>query len=509
MSSFLFRLGQRCARHPFRVLGVWLLIAVAVLGAQLPARRRPPRTTSPSPASKSQAADDLLEERFPSPVRRRPARSCSTSTTGRIDDPPNQAAIEAALDRAAPTATTSPASPTPSTPRPDGQRRRHDRVRRPSSTPIDAARAEHTDEADAAVEHRPRRRHADRALRRRSPPPAGGRGQRGASAWSSPSIVLLVAFGSVIAHGHPDRDRAHRPRHRPRRRRHHGRLRRHVPVTSTMLGLDDRPRRRHRLRPVRRHPPPRAPARGHDVADAAGTANATAGQAVLFAGMTVVIAIVGLRAGRHPGRSRRWATPSPSSCIVAMAIAVTLLPALPRAGRARRSTGCAIHRRKDERRGHETVSGRWAAPRRPATRGATPSAASSPCVAHRRARCSSLRIGFADDGNEADDHDPAQGLRPAQPTASAPASTVRCRSSSSSPSGDDAAAARARSATPSPPTPASPRCSPPLLNEAGDTAVLTGHPDDRRPRTRPPQTPSTGCATRCSRPPSTAPAPTP
>ena len=32
MSSFLYRLGQRCARHPLRVVGVWLLIALAVLG---------------------------------------------------------------------------------------------------------------------------------------------------------------------------------------------------------------------------------------------------------------------------------------------------------------------------------------------------------------------------------------------------------------------------------------------------------------------------------------------
>ncbi len=39
---------------------------------------------------------------------------------------------------------------------------------------------------------------------------------------------------------------------------------------------------------------------GASVADAAGTANATAGHAVLFAGGTVVIAIMGLRSPAFP-----------------------------------------------------------------------------------------------------------------------------------------------------------------------------------------------------------------
>jgi len=31
MSAFLFRLGRSCARHPLRVLGIWLVAAVAVV----------------------------------------------------------------------------------------------------------------------------------------------------------------------------------------------------------------------------------------------------------------------------------------------------------------------------------------------------------------------------------------------------------------------------------------------------------------------------------------------
>ena len=52
---------------------------------------------------------------------------------------------------------------------------------------------------------------------------------------------------------------------------------------------------------------------GMSVEDAAGVANATAGQSVLFAGMTVVIAITGLVMAGLP-RSRRWASPPRSWC---------------------------------------------------------------------------------------------------------------------------------------------------------------------------------------------------
>jgi hypothetical protein len=34
MSSFLFRLGRSSARHPFRVLGLWLVAAVAAVVLQ-------------------------------------------------------------------------------------------------------------------------------------------------------------------------------------------------------------------------------------------------------------------------------------------------------------------------------------------------------------------------------------------------------------------------------------------------------------------------------------------
>ena len=50
MSAFLYRLGRSSARHPFRVLGLWLVAAIAVMALQgAPAASS--TTASGSPAS--------------------------------------------------------------------------------------------------------------------------------------------------------------------------------------------------------------------------------------------------------------------------------------------------------------------------------------------------------------------------------------------------------------------------------------------------------------------------
>ena len=40
MSAFLYRLGRASARHPFRVLGLWLVAAIAVMALQSSAAAR-------------------------------------------------------------------------------------------------------------------------------------------------------------------------------------------------------------------------------------------------------------------------------------------------------------------------------------------------------------------------------------------------------------------------------------------------------------------------------------
>ena len=162
---------------------------------------------------------------------------------------------------------------------------------------------------------------------------------------------------------------------------------------------------------------------GMSVEDAAGVANATAGQSVLFAGMTVVIAITGLVMAGLPAITAMGFAAA-IVVLFSMFIAVTLLPAcLGLAGR--HIDRWAIPHRKD-RGGEAPPDVRPAAgPTTSASaRGATPCSASSPCWRW-PPRCVKLTMGFADDSNTADDDDPAQGVRPADRRLRRRASTAR------------------------------------------------------------------------------------
>ena len=64
MSAFLFRLGRSCARHPFRVLGIWLVAAVAVVTLQGAAGGHYDNSIR-IPGVESQRAADTLRDRFP------------------------------------------------------------------------------------------------------------------------------------------------------------------------------------------------------------------------------------------------------------------------------------------------------------------------------------------------------------------------------------------------------------------------------------------------------------
>src|SRR5918998_4385775 len=97
MSEFLFRLGRRTARHPYRTLGVWILIAVAVfslnasLGGEVANDFR-------VPGVEAQQARELLKDRFP-------AQSGTAGQVvfhvaeGRLDEPARMAELGPALGR--------------------------------------------------------------------------------------------------------------------------------------------------------------------------------------------------------------------------------------------------------------------------------------------------------------------------------------------------------------------------------------------------------------------------
>ena len=348
MSAFLFRLGRSSARHPFRVLGLWIVIAIAIValqgagGGQFVNRFR-------VPGAESQHAADVLNERFPSHGGQT-SRIVLHTDHGRLDDATHAATVRQVRDELAHSHDVAGVAPGATSP--DGKTSYLD-----VAYAVDKLGDTQYVDATKVTDHA-----------RRGGVSVELTGEMAQLAQQDPSseligigvaiIVLLIAFGSVVAMGLPivtalvgifvgaaavgvlsafmD-----------------------VPEFSLILcmmiglgvGID------YALFIVTRH-------RQHlhdgmSVEDAAGTANATAGQAVLFAGCTVVIAILGLFIAGLPTISAMGVSVA-LVVTVAMAAAITLLPGL--LGLA----GTKIDKLSIHRKGHvtkpatETFSGRWA-----------------------------------------------------------------------------------------------------------------------------------------------------
>jgi RND superfamily putative drug exporter len=354
MSAFLFRLGRSSARHPFRVLGLWLVAAVAVVALQGAAGGQFDNS-SRVPGVESQHAADVLNNRFPSQSGQS-ARIVLHTDNGRLDDADHAAVVAHARAQLASghdvAGVTDPFAVQSVAVSADGQTAYLD-----VTYALDKLSAAQLDDATAVTD----------AAR------AGGvdvelTGSLAQLAQETPSseligvgvaiIVLLVAFGSVVAMGLPIATAlmgifvgaaavgvlsAFM----------------NVPEFSLILcamiglgvGID------YALFIVTRH-------RQHlhdgmSVEDSAGTAVATAGQAVLFAGTTVVIAILGLFLAGLPAISSMGAAVA-LVVTISMAAAITLLPGL--LGLAgTKIDKLSIHRKKHVAKPvDETVSGRWA-----------------------------------------------------------------------------------------------------------------------------------------------------
>ena len=395
MSEFLFRLGRRCARHPFRTMGVWLLIAVAVLGLRDSVGGEYEDNFT-VPGVESQRATDLLEERFPEQAGKS-GRVVFHVDEGRLDEEPARSAVVTVLEDLTEgtdvVGVSDPYDARGPTIAPDGKTG-FATVQYTTLTLTEA----HTDDALEAIESA-----RDAGIQTELSGEIAAPGQEVESDETIglivAMIVLLVAFGSVIAAGMPI-----------------GVALigiiiglggvglvagfTSVPETSATLGvmiglgvgID------YALFVVTRHREELH--KGLTVPDAVGTANATAGQAVLFAGMTVVIAIVGLQLSGLPAVTMMGYSIG-LVVIVAMALAVTLLPAL--LGWAGHSIDrFAIHRRKDDRPGHETFSGRWAA--HVSSHPVRYALLSFGMLLVLTIPVTQLRIGFSDDGNEPTEH---------------------------------------------------------------------------------------------------------
>jgi RND superfamily putative drug exporter len=466
VSAFLYRLGRTSARHPYRVLGLWLVLAALVVALQGSAGGQFDNSER-VPGVESQHALDVLHDRFPSQDGLT-ARVVLHTDDGRLDDAGHAAVVAAAraslADGTGVAGVTDPFASGAAAVSADGRTAYLDvtyAVDQLTGTQLDDALAV-ADEADAGgvqVEL------------------SGALAQLAAQDPSSELIgvgvaviVLLVAFGSVVAMG--------------------------LPIVTALLGIFvgatgvgvlaavlDIPEFSlilcamiglgvgidYALFIVTRHR--QHLHEGMSVEDAAGTAVATAGQAVLFAGTTVVIAILGLFLAGLPAISGMGAAVA-LVVTVSMAAAVTLLPG--RLGLA----GTRIDRLSIHRRGHvakaaeDTVAGRWAHhvgrhPVRYAIAGlGALSAIAVPALG--------MRIGVPDDGNAPTDTTQriafehlAAGFGPGF---NGPIQVVVELASP----GDAATVARVHDAVRADPGIAA--VTAPVLNLAGDTAVFTANP---------------------------------
>ena len=210
---------------------------------------------------------------------------------------------------------------------------------------------------------------------------------------------------------------------------------------------------------------------GMSVEDAAGTATATAGQAVLFAGTTVVIAILGLFLAGLPAISAMGVSVA-LVVAVAMAAAITLLPGLLGLAGSKIDK-LSIHRKSHVTKpAHETLSGRWA--HHVGSHSVRYALVSLGLLCTIAVPALSMRIGAPDDGNAAKHttqrtgyDELARGFGPGfngpiQVVVEVPART------------DLAAVAHVHDALQA--DPGIGAVTAPVFNPAGDTAVLTANP---------------------------------
>jgi RND superfamily putative drug exporter len=357
MSQILYRWGRVAARHPWRMIGLWLVVAVAVLGLESTVGGETSDDWS-IPGTEAQLGSDVLEQGFPTEggvagrvvfadpdgdVTDAQARSTIGETLAAFAAGPNVLSVTDPFD---------PAQPAIS---PDGS--------------IAFATVRYSvdppgpEEGEAALDAIEIARDAGLQAEMSREIVRGVEEVEGSEAIGLviAVIVLLVAFGSVIAAGIPVGSAIFG-------------IFIGLGLVTVMAGFTDVPSVSpliasmigigvgidYALFVVTRH---RAFLHeGKDPVESAALANATAGTAVLFAGSTVVVALLGLVLAGIPS----IATMGYASAItvaVAMAGAVTLLPAF--LGLA----GFRIDRWKIGRRArtgesvkaaHQTLSGRWA-----------------------------------------------------------------------------------------------------------------------------------------------------
>ncbi len=323
MATLLYRLGQLCVRRRRTVLIGWAVLLVGVAAGSVALGGETSEDLS-LPGTESQEAFDLLEERFPEQGGSSTRVVIAAPAGASLDDPATARAIETTFEELAAVDGVSLATaPAPGSVSPDGLVT-FGEVRYPLG-PLEVedstiagveAAVEPARAVGLAVEFG-----GDVVPGRTMEPPSSE-----ALGLVVAMVILLVSFGSVLAMGLPILTAlvglgigiagigvlsafTELPSI--------------APTLAVMIGLAvgiD-----YALFIVTRHR--QNIALGMDVEESVARANGTAGGAVVFAGMTVVIAIAGLSVVGIPFLTVMGLAAA-ATVAVAVAVAITLLPAL-------------------------------------------------------------------------------------------------------------------------------------------------------------------------------------
>ena len=322
MASHLYSLGAWSFRRRRVVIVAWLLVLLSV-GILSHVFAQPPSTQFTIPGTQSQEAIDLLNQKFPAAAGAS-ARIVFAAPPGqRLTEPRLRAAIDATLARTkAAGQVEAVANPfTLGTVSKDGTIAYADAI---YSVPV----ANISDRSKAALEQSAEPARAAGitvAFGGGVVPPPGSKSSEGLGILIA-YLVLTITFGALLAAGLPlitavigvligilgvnalgavvD-------------------LSATAPILATMIGLavgiDYALFILHRYRENL--------SKGYDHAEAAARATATAGSAVIFAGLTVVIALTGLSVVNIPFLTVMGLAAA-GTVVIAVAIAITLLPAM-------------------------------------------------------------------------------------------------------------------------------------------------------------------------------------
>jgi RND superfamily putative drug exporter len=393
MSHLLYRIGNFSGRHPWRVIAAWVLVALAALMLNASAGGQPDDNFR-LPGSESQRAADLIQDRFPQQtlytsnvIFHSPDGLTSPETKAvvqqavrELDDLPHAISVSSPYD---------PRGPTLSS---DGQTAFA--TVGFDTQKVDAAAYDRADRAVQAVRDAGVQVEYDGALGYAKAPSGGNSEMIGILV---AIVVLVFAFGALVAMSLPIAtalvgiavgSSAI------------GLMSGFLPmptiasVVGMMLGLGagiD-----YALFILARHR--QNLASGLPVPVAIGRANATAGQSVLFAGLTVIIAILGLDVAGIPMMSMMGYA-SAVMVAITLAAAVTLLPALLGIVKHRVNSGRVPFVRPKPAFSNEARAARWTAhvvarPKRYAT-------AATLLLGILAVPVFSMHLGFADAGNDA------------------------------------------------------------------------------------------------------------